>query len=198
MGFKDLDYVIKFKQLVARIIQAYYNDITPEMGYEDIINYNNKLKRSIIPNKTFYFWGYGNTTCNEFYDILQKWKKNFNISHIIDIRINPFGWAGCYHKPWFKKNIEKYNLTYEHIKELGNPGCDLDSYKRCYLLTKQFFDGLIYFLLTATGAVGESKNILLFCAELYYSQCHRKIIANVLQNKPLFLNVKHLSEKAKK
>jgi hypothetical protein len=198
----NIDQFQKLKEQIVRIIQANYNydAITIQQEMEDgaesiedaIIQINTIYKRPIVKDKKLYFWGYGNTPCNKFEQNILAWSADLNASHLIDIRAYPMDWAYCYRKAWLEKYCANTNLmTYIYIKELSNPTDSLDLFKNEYIRSSSFMMGLITLL--EILADKETQNCVLFCAELYYMNCHRHVIAELLMNRPFFLDVIHLS-----
>lgn len=192
----------KFKRYVAQTIQEtwLYDDITlrEEMReqavprYQAIINVNNKRENPIIKGKIVFFWGYGGTYPTVFIEVVKGWVQNKDITHLIDIRDRPRSGMYFYNKASLEKIGIKSetDIIYVHIQELGNPGYNLEEYLK-YVKSAQFARGLrkLFDILR----LETTKNVVLFCAEKYYNECHRQIVARVLRSRPFFLDVLHLS-----
>ena len=138
-------------------------------------------------NKIIYIWGYGNTTPSVFRELINEWVNRLGVTHLIDVRKNPRGWASCYHKSSLQKITE---LKYIHIEELGNPDkSTLDKYSE-YMKTENFKQGMNKLLRIFTNNM--TGNIIIFCSEKDYHRCHRQFIAKILSSDPYNFNVKYI------
>ncbi|SRR5258708_888611 len=128
--------------------------------------------------------GYEGQTINQFLvKLLDK-----KITTLIDIREHPFS-----RKPGFSKKIlsERLNgigIGYQHFKELGTPK-PLRSYLASTSNYEQFFSLYKEYVrefsesIDDLGDLSENKNICILCFEKNHSFCHRKVIADILEEK---------------
>ena len=119
---------------------------------------------------TIYTIGHSTLTANEFVNIL----KHIGIEYVIDIRrlpgskINP-----QYNKSNLKKYLAKSGIEYIWMGEkLG--GYRADGYLT-YMETQSFKTGI-----NELENLGRKFNLVMMCAEKFYSRCHRRFISDEL------------------
>ena len=122
----------------------------------------------------FYTVGYGGRKPDEFVSLLA----SKGIETIVDVRLKPRGFRGCYTKAGDpSKGIEgmlaRANIKYLWIEALGNPFNDLGSWSQAYQdHLDQIGDGLMEMLGNVTAP------FCLMCGEKRVANCHRKLIAD--------------------
>lgn len=125
-------------------------------------------------------FGYGN---RKNYDAFLDYLKAFNVSCVIDVRLSPRAWS----RKWYGDTLEKLcaskNVQYIAKSALGNlSGChhwvppELEEAEQT---------------LSEVAKILETNNILLLCAEMDSSKCHRVEVASKLQDLT-HASVKHL------
>lgn len=96
-----------------------------------------------------------------------------DVNHIADIRLRPtsprFIWGGAAIRNWFAP----HGITYSHHQGLGNAALDEDSPP---VLADPDADTTLIL-----DAIREGKRIVLLCACLRDSECHRSLVARHLQ-----------------
>ncbi|MEE3717511.1 DUF488 domain-containing protein [Tumidithrix elongata RA019] len=137
-------------------------------------NQSNSTKNSIL---TF---GYGN---RKDYDAFLSYIEEFNIAYVIDVRLSPRAWT----RRWYGCAIEELcaskNIRYISKASLGNI-----SGSHYWIPPKK--DEVEESLLEVAEVL-ETGNVLLLCAEMDSSRCHRTEVANKLQ-KITSAPIKHL------
>ncbi|MEW5861481.1 MAG: DUF488 domain-containing protein [Cyanobacteriota bacterium] len=125
-------------------------------------------------------FGYGNRTNHEvFLDYLHE----FNVTCVIDVRLSPRAWS----RQWYKEQIEKI-CSYKKIKyfskeSLGNTSGKSNWIPPDYDKARE--------TLIEISKLAEVGTILLLCAEMDSSKCHRVDVACELQ-KLVDVPIKHL------
>jgi uncharacterized protein (DUF488 family) len=137
-------------------------------------------KLTLPEKKLILTFGYGN---RKDYDTLLDYIKEFNISCVIDVRISPRAWS----RKWYGDAIEKFctfnSIQYISRSSLGNTsGCEhwIPPEKEEAQET-----------LSEVAEMIKTGNILLLCAEMDSSRCHRTEVASQLKELTNAL-VKHL------
>lgn len=115
-------------------------------------------------------FGYGN---RKDYDALLDYIDKFDIAWVIDVRLSPRAWS----RKWYKDALEKLcvsrNIQYLSKVSLGNlSGCSDWVPPEVAEAEKA---------LSEVAEILKSGNILLLCAELDCSRCHRSEVASQLQ-----------------
>ncbi len=125
-------------------------------------------------------FGYGN---RKDYNALLDYLHEFNITCVIDVRLSPRAWS----RKWYGDAIEKLcvseNIRYISKASLGNvSGCSewIPPEKKEAEQT-----------LLEVAEMLETGNVLLLCAEMDSSRCHRVEVASKLQDLTN-ASVKHL------
>lgn len=119
------------------------------------------------------------------YTFLQKMLRG-NIDAIIDIRENPFSRKPGFSQKALVKELKSVGIGYYHYQELGTP-----KPLREFLTEEKdydsFFDEYRMFLhefresLDDLIEIGSQKNICLMCFEKDPHLCHRKIVAELIE-----------------
>lgn len=125
-------------------------------------------------------FGYGN---RPNYDVFFAYFEQFNVAHLIDVRLRPRAWSALWYAPAIEKACNSKNVKYLSHQSLGNT-----SGKSNWIPPdrNKATDALLEVAnLTKTGTV------MLLCAELDPAKCHRVDVANELQ-KFTSLPVQHL------
>lgn len=136
---------------------------------------------SIISNETFVLtFGYGN---RKDYDLFLDYLEKFNIAYVIDVRLSPRAWS----RKWYGDAIEKLciskNICYMPRKTLGNTSGNSHWIPPSQEEAEQ--------TLSEVADMLESGSVLLLCAEMDSSRCHRVEVASRLQ-KLTNVSVQHL------
>ncbi len=125
-------------------------------------------------------FGYGN---RKTYDAFLDYLEEFNVTCVIDVRLSPRAWS----RKWYGDAIEKLciskSIRYMSRTSLGNiSGCShwISPEKEAAEQT-----------LSEVAEILETGNVLLLCAEMDSSRCHRIEVAGKLQELTTAL-VKHL------
>ncbi len=125
-------------------------------------------------------FGYGN---RKDYDGFLNYLQEFNVTCVIDVRLSPRAWS----RKWYGDALEKLcasrNIQYISKVALGNlSGCNhwVPPENKAAEQT-----------LSEVAAILTTGNILLLCAEMDSSKCHRVEVASKLQDLT-HASVKHL------
>ncbi len=156
------------------------------------------VKKSIpqIANIVLFTIGYEGISLEEY---LVRLLKN-NVKVLVDVRNNPMSMKYGFSKSQLKKYCASLGIEYIHLPEVG-----IKSEQRQELNTQTDYDKLFEVYrkknLTATGKTQNEilnllkhhKRIALTCFEANISQCHRKHLAEAIENLPGFsYEVKHI------
>lgn len=136
---------------------------------------------SISSEKNFVLtFGYGN---RKDYDAFLDYLEEFNVTCVIDVRLSPRAWS----RKWYGDAIEKLciskNIRYMSKTSLGNiSGCShwIPPAQEAAEQT-----------LSEVAEILETGSVLLLCAEMDSSRCHRVEVACKLQELTS-ASVKHL------
>jgi uncharacterized protein (DUF488 family) len=125
-----------------------------------------------MSSKVIYTIGYAGFSFDEFIEELL----SRNITALIDVRSVPYS---KYYKKFSKEalteGLKKYNITYMNFKEeFGARNGEVDF--ECFTKTPIFKKGID----RINNGVKKGYNIILMCAEKDYRKCHRKTIAEKL------------------
>ena len=135
---------------------------------------------------TCYTIGYGDRTLEEFISLLL----NSNITHLIDVRRYPHSWMEDFDKEALQTMIPKNGIAYVHCAGVG--GMRESSYSE-YMETEEFnnsFTRLVAFILEVNSIDG---NPVLMCAEKNPKDCHRRYLAQHLEQQS-GIEIVHLTE----
>jgi uncharacterized protein (DUF488 family) len=115
--------------------------------------------------------GTSNRSIEEFLSLLAAYR----IEAIIDVRRFPTS----KHKHFKQENLEaslnRSGIEYHHVTELG--GYRKGGYKK-YMGTEEFEKGLLF-----VENLASTNRVAIMCAELLFSQCHRRFIADALKQR---------------
>ncbi len=125
-------------------------------------------------------FGYGN---RKDYDAFLDYLQEFNVTCVIDVRLSPRAWS----RKWYGDALEKLcasrNIQYISKASLGNlSGCNHWVPPENTAAEKT---------LSEVAEILNAGNILLLCAEMDSSKCHRVEVASKLQDLTN-ASVKHL------
>ena len=101
--------------------------------------------------------------------------KIYQIDAIVDVRRFPSSKYKHFKRENLKASLNRNGIEYYHVTELG--GYRKGGYKK-YMETEDFKKGLRY-----VEALASSKRVAIMCAELLFSQCHRRFIADTLKQR---------------
>ncbi len=138
----------------------------------------------IVPNeannKYILTFGYGN---RKNYDVFLDYLQSFNVMCVVDVRSSPRAWS----RKWYREQIQSFCLS-QSIKYLSKTALGNTSGKANWIPPNQEEAEAA---LIETAELGKIGNILLLCAEMDSSRCHRVDVANRLATL-LCAPVKHL------
>ncbi len=97
----------------------------------------------------------------------------YQIEVIVDVRRFPTSKHKHFKQENLKASLNHCGIDYHHVTELG--GYRKGGYKK-YMETEEFERGLLY-----VEKLAASKRVAVMCAELLYTQCHRRFIADALK-----------------
>ncbi|MEM1366676.1 MAG: DUF488 domain-containing protein [Cyanobacteria bacterium P01_H01_bin.15] len=125
-------------------------------------------------------FGYGN---RKDYEAFLDYLKEFDVTCVIDVRLSPRAWS----RKWYRDALEKLcasrNIQYISKVSLGNlSGCN-------HWVPPENKEAEQ--ALSEVAEILETGNILLLCAEMDSSRCHRVEVASRLQDLTS-ASVKHL------
>jgi uncharacterized protein (DUF488 family) len=134
-----------------------------------------------VPEKRLILtFGYGN---RKDYDAFLDYLKEFNVTYVIDVRLRPRAWS----RKWYGDTLEKLcasrNIQYISKASLGN----LSGSNHWIPPQNEEAEQT----LSEVAEILETGNVLLLCAEIDSSRCHRVAVASKLQNLTN-ASVKHL------
>lgn len=119
---------------------------------------------------TILTFGYGN---RKNYDAFLDYIDEFDISCVIDVRLSPRAWS----RRWYRDALEKLcvskNIRYLSKAPLGNLSGRSDWIPPDISEAEE--------ALSEVAKLLESGNVLLLCAEMDYSRCHRTEVASKLK-----------------
>ena len=101
--------------------------------------------------------------------------KTYQIDTIVDVRRFPSSKYKHFKRENLEASLNRNGIEYYHVTELG--GYRKGGYKR-YMKSEDFKKGLRY-----VEALASSKRVAIMCAELLFSQCHRRFIADTLKQR---------------
>ncbi|PZV06527.1 MAG: DUF488 domain-containing protein [Leptolyngbya sp.] len=125
-------------------------------------------------------FGYGN---RKDYDAFLDYLEEFNVTCVVDVRLSPRAWS----RKWYGTSLEKLfaskNIQYISKVSLGNiSGCEHWIPPEQKEAEQTLFE---------VAKIIETGNVLLLCAEIDSSRCHRVEVASKLQDLTS-ASVKHL------
>ncbi|MGC9444962.1 MAG: DUF488 family protein, partial [Candidatus Methanospirareceae archaeon] len=99
----------------------------------------------------------------------------YQIEVVVDVRRFPTSRYRQFTRERLKICLEQHGIAYHHLGQLG--GFRKGGY-RAYMDTPEFERGLAY-----VEELAASKRVALMCAELLFFRCHRRFIADALQER---------------
>lgn len=137
--------------------------------------------------------GYEGREVADFVDGL----RNARITRVVDVRELPLSRRRGFSKSKLADALERAGITYEHVRELGNPkplrdrfkSGDVDGGARAY--RAHLHNGSKAALLELAESIDDGRTCLL-CVEHSHVDCHRSIIAGALAERLPRLAVVHL------
>ena len=127
--------------------------------------------------------GYEDRSISEFIERLNQ----FSITALVDVREIPLSRKKGFSKKQLKEYLEKNDIQYIHIKQLGSPKKLRDKLRedKDY---ESFFEAYTKYLSTQIEILQElytervlEETICLMCYERLPSHCHRKVIAEEIK-----------------
>jgi len=115
--------------------------------------------------------GTSNRSLEEFLGVLEVYR----IEVIADVRRFPTSKHKHFKQENLKACLKQSGIAYHHVAELG--GYRKGGYTQ-YMKTAEFEQGL-----ACVEELAASKRVALMCAELLFSQCHRRFIADALKQR---------------
>jgi uncharacterized protein (DUF488 family) len=115
-------------------------------------------------------WTVGTSTrsMKEFLHVLRA----YQIEVIVDVRRFPTSRYRHFKQERLKECLEQHGIEYQHVVRLG--GYRKGGYRN-YMNSTEFEHGLV-----CVEELAASKRVAIMCAELLFSQCHRRFIADAL------------------
>jgi uncharacterized protein (DUF488 family) len=134
--------------------------------------------------KIIYTLGTSLRSLEDFIEIL----KSCEIKSVIDVRSYPSSKIDHFKRPHLEASLKNEGLLYYFLgKELG--GLRRGGYEH-YMHTEDFTHGI-----NLLEDIASKRTSVIICAERFPWRCHRRFIAQVLQNRGW--TVKHILEKDK-
>ena len=115
--------------------------------------------------------GTSNRSLEEFLGLLEV----YQIEAIADVRRFPTSKHKHFKQENLKACLTQSGIAYHHVTELG--GYRKGGYTK-YMRTAEFEVGLRY-----VEQLAASQRVAIMCAELLFSQCHRRFIADALKQR---------------
>ncbi len=151
--------------------------------------YTNNNMAVLLKNKfrqnnenIIYSIGYSGKNFENFVGILME----HGITQVIDIRFNSFSWKADFRNKNFEANLNKINIKYVHIKNLGapkeireeiksrnNPDKFFAEYRKWVVKNKISFEYLL--------GISQNERSIILCVEEDYKLCHRKVIMDKMK-----------------
>lgn len=126
--------------------------------------------------------GYEGREIDEFIDRL----KQFNVSHLIDVREIPHSRKSSFSKSALKKRLEDENIKYIHIRALGSPSSIRNKLKSDWDY-EYFFKKYSEYLSLNIDIIKELYRYIsdgincIMCFERFPEKCHRSVITEKIQ-----------------
>jgi uncharacterized protein (DUF488 family) len=118
-------------------------------------------------------WTVGTSTrsMKEFLHVLRA----YQIEVIVDVRRFPTSRYSHFKREPLKECLEQHGIEYYHVRRLG--GYRKGGYRK-YMKSTEFEHGL-----ACVEELAASKRVAIMCAELLFSHCHRRFIADALKER---------------
>lgn len=134
----------------------------------------------IVEDKHLVTFGYGN---RKDYSVFLDYLELFKITYVIDVRISPRAWS----RKWYGDKVAQVCAS-KGVKYISKAALGNTSGNNNWI--PQDWDEANKALLDLSK-IAKSENILLLCAEIDSSRCHRVDVAHQLQ-KLIDIPVEHL------
>ncbi|MGB2727514.1 MAG: DUF488 domain-containing protein [Halobacteriota archaeon] len=115
--------------------------------------------------------GTSKRSIEEFLSLLEAYR----VEAIVDVRRFPRSRHRHFKQENLEASLNRSGIDYHHVIELG--GYRKGGYKK-YMETEEFEQGLLY-----VENLASSNRVAIMCAELLFSQCHRRFIADALKRR---------------
>lgn len=121
--------------------------------------------------------GYEGRDINNFIDELKKVK----IKTLVDVRETPYSRKKDFSKSRLREHLERANIRYYHIRELGSPKKLRDKFRRdsnfVYFAKRyqEYLDARRY-LIKSLDQLLYKERICFMCFEKDYLRCHRNLV----------------------
>jgi uncharacterized protein (DUF488 family) len=99
----------------------------------------------------------------------------YHINVIIDVRRFPMSKHNHFKRENLEASLKQHGIAYHHVTELG--GYRKGGYRE-FMKTSEFEQGLRY-----VEGLAASQRVALMCAELLFFRCHRRFIADALNER---------------
>ncbi|TXE83245.1 DUF488 domain-containing protein [Campylobacter peloridis] len=137
--------------------------------------------------------GFSGKTAEIFFQILVK----NNIAKLIDVRLNNksqlAGFTNIKHLPYL---LKIHNIKYEHMLDLAPSAELLDLYKKNKITWSDYEKKYIQILqdrkILKNLDIKIFDNCVLLCSEPTSDKCHRRVLAEYLQNNFKNIKIEHL------
>jgi len=129
--------------------------------------------------------GYQGKDIDSFVNVL----KLNNIQELLDVRDIPISRKKGFSKRWLSEILRNNGIEYIHVKELGDPKELRSKIQSKEISWEEFRQKFLRFLEQRIGIIqnivnmNHTKNICLMCFEANYKQCHRSLIAEVIEER---------------
>ena len=121
--------------------------------------------------KKIFTIGTSKRSIEEFLNLLEAYR----IEAIVDVRRFPTSKHKHFNQENLEASLNRSGIEYHHVTELG--GYRKGGYKK-YMETEEFEQGLLF-----VEKLASSNRVAIMCAELLFSQCHRRFIADALKRR---------------
>ncbi|EAK5529808.1 DUF488 domain-containing protein [Campylobacter lari] len=137
--------------------------------------------------------GFSGKTAEIFFQILVK----NNIAKLVDVRLNNksqlAGFTNIKHLPYL---LKIHNIKYEHMLDLAPSAELLDLYKKNKITWSDYEKKYIQILqdrkILKKLDIKNFDNCVLLCSEPTSDKCHRRVLAEYLQNNFKNIKIEHL------
>ncbi|MGD1938272.1 MAG: DUF488 family protein [Cyanophyceae cyanobacterium] len=121
---------------------------------------------SVPDVKHIYTFGYGN---RRDYESLAFYLERYDIALIVDVRLRPRAWSRLWYGDSIMKFCRSYSTRYVSVPALGNTSGKSNWIPPDAVRADAALDKV--------AAISRKRNVLLLCAELKSSRCHRVAVA---------------------
>jgi uncharacterized protein (DUF488 family) len=109
-----------------------------------------------------------------------------NITRVVDVRESPYSKRPEFSTDAFAAALEKYGITYTHIRALGNPPAGREALRVGHpavfreIIGKHLESEPVQAALAQAAALATEERICLMCMEKSHRHCHRSLVAERL------------------